>query len=93
MRSILSRAEIGREALDLCLSLGSLGRDTGGPIVELLLVLANLIIRRRNARARGSGGALQLGTRSRVGDDARYHTASIIGRLSPAHRLDRSFHK
>ena len=70
MRAFLSRAELTREALDLCLSLASFGRHTSAPIVELLFVLANLAIYRGDVRARGCAGAWQIGTFYPIGNEA-----------------------
>ena len=79
VRAGFSSAELTRQPLDFRLSFGSFGGDTGRPIVELLLVLANLVIRRCNARARGGARAWEMGTSNRIGDWVEWHTPSIIG--------------
>jgi hypothetical protein len=68
VRAGFSSAELTRQPLDFRLSFSSLGGDTGRPIVELLLVLANLVIRRCNARTRGGARAREIGTSNRIGD-------------------------
>jgi hypothetical protein len=70
MRASFSSAERTRQPLDLRLSFGRFGRHTGRPIVELLLVLANLVIRRSDARARAGVRAWKMGTSNRIGDRA-----------------------
>ena len=68
VRASFSSAEVTRQPLDLRLSFGRFGGHTGRPIVELLLVLANLIIRRSDARARAGVRAWQMGTSKRIGN-------------------------
>jgi hypothetical protein len=84
VRLVLSGAERSGEALDFCLSLGGFGGDTGGPIVELLLVQAYLAIRRRYACARCGAVVWLIAIFNRAGDEAECHAASIIGALSSA---------
>src|ERR1700722_10041970 len=91
VRAGFSSAELTRQPLDFRLSFSSFSGDTGRPIVELLLVLANLVIRRCNARARGGARAGKIGTSHRIGDWAERHTPSIIGGQSSAYRPDPSF--
>jgi hypothetical protein len=68
VRASFSSAELTRQPLDLRLSFGRFGRHTGRPIIELLLVLADLVIRRRKARARVDVRAWEVGTSNRIGD-------------------------
>jgi len=68
MGTALRAGQVSRESLDLCLALRCLCRHTGGPVVELLLVPANLIVHRSEVGS-GSGAAPQARSAS---DRRRY---------------------
>jgi len=68
VHAFLGTTECTGKTLDLGLSLGRFGGDTGGPIVELLLILANLAIYRSDAGGRGGARPSQIGSCRRIGD-------------------------